>query len=240
MDIKSISSSYHHSGYCSCCFIHSFICSHIDLFLSCHIVIFYFRKVPLTESQNSSFMGRNKVSPPMQRLLIRMSFWSLSTHAVFYPISHIAAVTANRADHWNFSERDHRRGIDVVSAGASSWIILHTHDIPRMALQAAPCIFHCQFPVVANSRTAHSDSKTIANIQRAGVHVPTNAATSSIISGTRYFRGWCHKSLSVFQPRIGCFHSRWTDRMALCRAYIRGVPTWTKSRPPRTICQLHR
>ena len=137
-------------------------------------------------------------------------------------------------------EECHEFSIDIISAGVSWRIIRHTHDILRMAFRAASCIFHCHPLLVTKSKTQHSVSKTAAHIQRANVHVPTNAATSSIISGTRYLRGWCHKSLSVFQPRIGCFHSRITDRMALCRANIRSVPTWTKSRPPFTICHLQR
>ena len=108
---------------------------------------------------------------------------------VFHPILHITAITANIADHWNFTEQGHPCGIDVVPTGVSCRMIRHTHDIFRMALWAAPCIFHRQSLLVTTSKTQHSVSKAAAHIQRAGGHIPTRAAASSIISGTRYLRG---------------------------------------------------
>ena len=159
---------------------------------------------------------------------------------LFYPILHITAITANIADHWNFTEQGHPCGIDVVPTGVSCRMIRHTHDIFRMTFGAATWIFHRQSLLVTTSKTQHSVSKAAAQIQRAGGHIPTSAAASSIISGTRYLRGWCHRSLSVFHPRIGRFHSRMTERMALCRANRRSVIPWTKPVPPLMSCQLQR
>lgn len=61
---------------------------------------------------------------------------------VFDPVFYITAVTADIANNGNFTEQGHGRSINVVTAGVSSRIIRHTHDISRMALRAAPCIFH--------------------------------------------------------------------------------------------------
>ena len=59
-------------------------------------------------------------------------------------------------------------------------------------------------------------------------------------SGTIYFRGWCHRPLSVFQFRIGKNHSRRTDRRAFKMANSRAQPASVIWMLPFMICQAHR
>ena len=59
--------------------------------------------------------------------------------------------------------------------------------------------------------------------------VTTILASRSIVTGTAYFLGWCHKSLSIFQFRTGQNHSRSMLQTALCRE---------KNTAVKTICQV--
>ncbi len=137
---------------------------------------------------------------------------------VFYPVFYIAAITADIAGNWN---------------PLNPFLELHLGQ---------HFVFFMVFYILLtmNSKLKHSAKMTQSQIQAPTGHILIRAAVNIITNGTRYFRGWCHKSLSVFQLRSGHFHSKMTDRIALCKANKATMPTSVSLIPPLINCQLHR
>lgn len=80
--------------------------------------------------------------------LSKRSFDFVKLMPVFYPVFHIAAITADIANHRNFSNHGHGCGVDIVSAGVSARIIRHTHNILWMTFRTTSHIFHCYYLLV--------------------------------------------------------------------------------------------
>ncbi len=68
----------------------------------------------------------------------------------------------------------------------------------------------------------------------------TSPASRSRIAGTTYFHGWCQRSLSIFHPRMGQYHSSRTEPATLSRAKATAVKSWSEITPPLWSFQIHR
>ena len=73
-------------------------------------------------------------------------------------------------------------------------------------LFAYPCIqcsiFFIYLQQILSKTTISTASKTNSRSNNTG-QAEAAPAISSITTGTTYFRGWCHRSLSIFQSRMG-------------------------------------